>query len=827
MVRTRLDGRSGRLIALVAIGVGVTMTTGDAGAQAVPRPTWRKLVSSNGYAPVVFDLEARRINGFRENLYRYPGPGQETRELAYDLYLGLRAEGQSRWMTEVAVDEAGYELGTGIIRTVQRVGGLRLTTRYFAPFTLDARAFVVVAELENLGAEVRDVALFTLHNFHVGGGPDGHAEERIVWDPSLSAYVERSSHPDAARGALVVKPLSAPDGRTAGNDNPFVLLNRNQRFGTVEDTGAMSDAVSGFEHDVAQRGAFAPGQVARFAWVVGWVPGGDVALFGRQVDAALGGRSPEAILEAERADWTAWHASGLWPDGASEEELAIARQSLAVLRMGQVREPGAPNGQLLASLPPGMWDIAWVRDGLLAVRALIATGHLAEARAAMDFYLRGPHGEYASYVGRSYGLSVARHYGNGREESDWNQNGPNVELDGFGMFLEAANELVAAGETAWFTANRARIDEGVADVLLHFRDPETGLIAAESSIWESHWDNGGRQRWVYTSGYAVIGLRAWADTLEAAGVEPTRVADDRAAADGILAGMRRHLVDSGTGALASSVEQLRRGDGRIADAQAALILSPRSIAPGDPTGLATLDLLRQRLFLSATTRRGYKRNDDGDLYDEREWVVIDLGISRALRVAGRTTEADALLDWVTGQARENFRLISELYDQTDGRYAGEVPMIGFGAGAYLLALVERSGTRPGRPGDRPDAGVGPDGGLDAGATTDAAEDGGARPDAGMGADTGAEPDAAVGADAGSESDGGIAADAATRPSRPGGSAPTVDRDGDCGCRAGAPPANGTPRSERGGVPTEALGLIALGLVARRRRGRAAPARRIR
>ena len=54
----------------------------------------------------------------------------------------------------------------------------------------------------------------------------------------------------------------------------------------------------------------------------------------------------------------------------------MARQQLAVLRMGQVREPNdeasryRPFGQIVASLPPGKWNIAWVRDAMVGVGLL-------------------------------------------------------------------------------------------------------------------------------------------------------------------------------------------------------------------------------------------------------------------------------------------------------------------------------------------------------------------------------------------------------------------------------------------------------------------------
>jgi hypothetical protein len=125
----------------------------------------------------------------------------------------------------------------------------------------------------------------------------------------------------------------------------------------------------------------------------------------------------------------------------------------------------------------------------------------------------------------------------------------------------------------------------------------------------------------------------------------------------------------------------------------------------DPNGevaRATLAALETGLFLTFTGH-GYKRNDDGGEYDNREWIMIDMRVAQALRAAGKPVEADALVDWVTAQAVMNYDLVPENFDPFTARYQGETPMAGFGAGAYALALWERADSRP--PVAQPDAGM--------------------------------------------------------------------------------------------------------------------------
>lgn len=761
-----------------------------ASAQTAPAASFRKLVSSNGYAPVVFDVEARRAVSFREHLYRYPRAGLETRELLYDLYLGLRTGNTSRWMTDVRIDQAGYVPGTGLIRTEQRVGGLLLSTTYFSPFELEFPAFVAIGRLENTGAEASDVALFSIHNFHLGGGADGTRGESIRWDAQLGAYIESSALADAAQGGLLIVPLGGATHHQASPMNPYGRLMAGQLFEDVDSSGVMDDAVSGFQFDVAGRGSFAAGAVATVGLAAIYVPDRDFARAKRAMGAWIDLRTHEELLGRAEVEWMRWRLRGAQPASADPTEARVAAQALATLRMAQSREAGAPNGQIVASVAPGHWDITWLRDATYAIRALIETRHYAEAERALDFLVRGPFNSERARVGRDYGLSICRYYGSGAEETDFNGNGPNVELDGFGLYLDVASAYARSSTAgaAWLRAHHAALGSGVADVLLSFRDAETGLIAPESSIWESHWDNGGRQRWVFTSGSAAIGLSRFASALEEVVAMPgdTRPAAYRARAAELRAGMEQSLTDA-SGALAASVEQLRRGSA-YADAQAALILAPETFTATSATGRATLDFLRQNLFLSTTTRNGYRRNDDGDLYDRREWLVVDLAISTAVRAAGRPAEADALLRWITGQAALNFDLIPELFDENDGRYAGETPMVGFGAGAYLTALIARSGLHD----PFPDAGVYPDA---------AAEDARETLDAGFVPD-GPTGDAQAASDAQADDDAGQAADAGRRDGSGVGPAPAEPSG--CGCST----AQGAGWMEQlGGLAGAALALL--------------------
>lgn len=687
-----MTGAAGGVAALVAL------------ASVAPHASWSKLPTSNGFAAAVYDVAHARVTSLREHLYARRDAATPTRELMYDFYFGLRAGGANAWLGESPVDAAGWDDdvdGAGVVRVVQHQGDLRATQYFFAPFQVDAPALVAVVSVTNTGAApAADAALFALANLHVGGGAGGTQGESIVW--TNGAFEERG---EGAR-LVLLRALGAPPWHHATTPvNPYLLVKNGARLVDADASGVVDDAVSGLEWDL---GGLAPGETRTFGLVLAVAPDGDRAA----LDAALApllAQQALAVLATERAGWKAFFARAVQPEGLSADERAVYRRQLAVLRMAQVREPNAadarPYGQIVASPPPGGWNVTWVRDQAYAVRALVRARLHAEARAALAFVLGGSAGEYEAYVGAPYALSVVRYHGNGHEESDWNADGPNVELDGFGLTLGALDEYVtASGDESLLAQHAEAIFARTADVLVHLLEPATGLIAADSSIWESHWDHGARQHYAYTQATAAWGLRAAAHLATRRG-DAAAAATYAASAAALATSLAARLVDPANHVLRGSLEQVDH----YLDAATVEAFNLDVLPADGKAALATLDALRTSLWLGLTGH-GYRRNDDGGAYDEREWIVMDLRIALAARRAGRATHAAELIAWVTAQARANRDLIPENFHPFTADYAGEVPMAGFGAGAYVLALFERADATPPPPPPPPPP-ASPDAGL--------------------------------------------------------------------------------------------------------------------
>jgi MYXO-CTERM domain-containing protein len=148
--------------------------------------------------------------------------------------------------------------------------------------------------------------------------------------------------------------------------------------------------------------------------------------------------------------------------------------------------------------------------------------------------------------------------------------------------------------------------------------------------------------------------------------------------------LKANFVDSQM-TLAGSLEKLAQGanyrDGSTVEAIAWSLVDPGTDLVASST-LSALSYLQ-------TPAGGYKRIEGStDPYDTNEWILIDLR-------ASQQGKADQLLDWVTAQASVNYNLLPELYNTISsagpiGAYAGSIPMVGYGAGAYVMTMLDRA-----------------------------------------------------------------------------------------------------------------------------------------
>ena len=703
-------------------------------AEAIdPVESFRYLVTGNGFGFQVFDVQANAIKQYLERPYRYlranpanpDGEGIVRRNLAFDTYFGIRVGAQAAWLGSTAPSEVGYVDESNMIRSVATVGGVRTESFFVAPYGYEGNAMVMLLRVTNDSASAQTVSAFSIHNFKLGSAPNpdepGANSEAISYD----AASQTASETGPGGGAMVYAPIGGADASSCATDVYTTVAGGGSLTPLATCSG--TDRVNAFQKDL---GSIPAGESR---W---W---GVAVLFDHQGSAAgartawstwLAGRGADQLHADILAEWEAWRTPPI--PGLSATERTIWRQSEAVLRMGQILEPYQTSprqknhGMILASLPPGGWHTGWVRDAIYAIVPLARTGHFDEARKGLDFFLDAEAGRYSSYLNNvDYRISTVRYFGDGQEEADYS-GAPtrNVEIDGWGLFLWAARAYVdQSGDVAWLDEQTAygdtvyeAIREGVAEALAANME-DNGMAIADASIWEVHWGN--RQHFLYTTAAAARGFCDMATLARRAG-RTDDIERYRTLSENAVTAMRTHFIDSNR-VLAGSLERLAQGvnyrDGATVEA-----ITWNLIPANDPIALATLDAFSYLV----TPAGGYKRVEGSqDQYDTDEWILIDLRASDAFRRAGNHPKADQLLDWVTGQASVNYDLLPELYNTRTqsgqiGAYSGSIPMVGYGAGAYIMTLLGRGGLHEHSDcgevdlEDYPDAGViiGGDGGPD-------------------------------------------------------------------------------------------------------------------
>ncbi len=385
-------------------------------------------------------------------------------------------------------------------------------------------------------------------------------------------------------------------------------------------------------------------------------------------------------------------ARSTFPKGITLTERAVLEQSISILKMAQVSSHEVfPNaaGQILASLPPGGWNITWVRDGSYSILGLNRLGLFDEAKQFLTFMLNAESNHYEHYIfkdGKDYGvgvpykISVTRYFGIGKEESDFNNNGPNIELDGFGLYLIALCDYVQrSGDTLFFKTNYEKFAGGIGDAIIHSIDTNS-VIRIDSGPWERHLPG---KQFAYTSIACAAGLRNFAllsSRLHFADAEKYNRAYKK-----LLEGIRRNFLVNDKffkgNVEAANSETYDYFDGGTFEAFTFGLFSDKKLF------YSQLNVYKRELGVKKG-EHGFSRINKGDWYDVAEWLLLDLRVASAMKKFGDTKGARKMINWVTKQASLNFNLIPELYNEKTSFYDGAVPMVGFGAGAFALALSD-------------------------------------------------------------------------------------------------------------------------------------------
>lgn len=419
------------------------------------------------------------------------------------------------------------------------------------------------------------------------------------------------------------------------------------------------------------------------------------------------GLAPRALAKREIAEMERWRnkpAVGF----AGDEERHLWRQSEVMLRMAQSREPNSAgrhgNGLIVACLPDGVYFTPWVRDMAYALVALVRMGHQSEARAGLLAYFNAqPTGKMrAETAGADYQISVVRYFGDGSEEPFFTEEGAaNIEFDNWGLALWVLGEYLRKYDDLTLLkipTYRGPLYENARDYVLkpllkNLEKYGPGLIvAADTSIWEEHQKD--KKHFAFSTAMAIVGLKDFAEVARLAGDEATG------------SEIRNHvaLLEKGfsaafirDGKLHGTLEEGVKNDidgGLLAVINFGVVTDPAIVRD-----------TAERMELLKVASGGYRRvrgtyTDPAIFeywYEQEEFLFVDFNLAEVYRRLGRNAEAAAILKRIVFKASADHNIIPEMYVAVPCRLfpgkvgdpTGALPMVGYGAGEYILHVLER------------------------------------------------------------------------------------------------------------------------------------------
>ncbi|WP_148210006.1 glycoside hydrolase family 15 [Candidatus Korobacter versatilis] len=433
----------------------------------------------------------------------------------------------------------------------------------------------------------------------------------------------------------------------------------------------------------------------------------DVTAVVKEFQEWRGGLSAKELAKRELAEVEHWRVK---PPAqlVGEQERRLWRQSEMVLRMGQSREPNRPgrygNGLIVACLPDGSFSNTWVRDMAFATVALARMGHREEARVAVMAYFNAqPTGKMRKETGGlDYQISVVRYWGDGAEEPFFTMEGaPNIEYDSWALALWALGEYVSRYDDAALLnepSYRGTVYESAKDFIVKpleatFEKYGDGLIVAkDTSIWEEHQPD--KKHFAWSTALAIVGLKSYAEMAKRAG-------DDAGREDALKkAGLLQKGFDAAfirDGKLHGTLEE-----GIKNDIDGALLAIINFGVVKDP---AIIRSTVERMELLKVTSGGYRRvrgtYTDPAIYEywyeQEEFLFVDFSLAQVLRNLGQKEKAAAIVERMVQKSAKDHNFVPEMYVAVDcklfhgaiGDPTGAIPMVGYGAGVFVMEVLSR------------------------------------------------------------------------------------------------------------------------------------------
>jgi glucoamylase len=415
-----------------------------------------------------------------------------------------------------------------------------------------------------------------------------------------------------------------------------------------------------------------PGQTRTlYYWMAAALDFESVALINRLVRQ----RGPQSFIDRTANFWRLWltrHLPDL--DPLPHEVCDLYERSLLVIRT-QIDNGGAiiaANDSDIASSVSDTYSYMWPRDGALVAHALNQAGYLDLPRAFFHFCERALTKQ--GYLLHEYNpdgtLASSWHpwYRNGRKELP-------IQEDETALVLWALWEhFERFGDVFFIKPLYRNLICPMADFLVDFRDPETGLPLPSYGLWE---EKRGVLSW--TAAAAWGGLAASANFAEAFG-EEKRGQHYRQAAEGIKQAVEKYLWLPDRNYFAKMLFETPDGSLQIdttIDASISGLWQFGMYAPSDPKIVASTHAVRRSLWVK-TNVGGIARYQD-DRYHQvsqdiekvpgNPWFITTLWLAEwYARTASTLDElypALELLQWAADRSLPSGVLAEQVHPYTN------------------------------------------------------------------------------------------------------------------------------------------------------------------
>jgi GH15 family glucan-1,4-alpha-glucosidase len=665
----------------------------------------RDLTISNGHLLVTFDSTYAL-----SDIY-FPHVGTENHSYRRHSRLGVWVDGEFAWLRdpgwELSLRYADDSLVTNVTATNERLS-LVLTIEDAVDFDQDVllRRFTALS----LAGHPVDVRLYLHLDIAIGGNTVG---DTVFYHPEYQSIVAyKNQHYLLLGGRTEVR--DHLDGWTTGQKQSWhdaedgALDSKPIAFGSVDCVGELR---------LGQVQTKSPS--VAYAWIA---TGTNLEEVGKLHQTVLD-RGADNLLDRTHKYWQAWVKKdpSLHPglNDLPESIQRLYRRSL-LLANAHVDDGGAiiassdseisdrysPHG---ASGPP-ITDIfqghenyaySWPRDASITAMALDNAGYGSVARNYITFCKetavhRLKDGEEQAYMLQKY-LSngavasnvIAWIDGHGKSRL------PIQEDETALVLIAIRNHYERTGDWGFVSPLYHPMIVSMANFLVDFRDPETGLLSPSQDLWE---ERQGMHAFSIGTTWRALQDAAYFTELFA---EPNQTAKYRLVADQLKAATERHLFDPDTGRFARSLAVDEAGQlvrDMVVDASVFALSYFGMFDPDDPRMVATMKAVEDTLTVSEGDR-GLARFE-GDTYHLRQtgadlnvpgnpWFICTLWMAQyQLQRAKVPVDLEAPLAILRQVERAALPsgVLAEQIDAVSGEPAGATPLTWSHATVVLTVL---------------------------------------------------------------------------------------------------------------------------------------------